>query len=978
MRYFCIYLLLLITTLHTNAATVLLDDSKGLSNNWVSDMIKDKYGMLWMSTRGGLNRYDGYQFSEVLEFKNTRVNCMAYDSAKDLLWIGTETGIYYLNIVTKAVTDCTVKGRPRRVSDLAFFNGKVYAAFSLGYVLQLDENGHVELITDVRKFHPKSALNENSMVINAQGMIYLCPTRCRFVVEINSVTKEEVSRFIIGGDIWGIGKSGDILLVNTYRLEMYDMQSRVLHDYPLIQQLNALNRGPELSFISNNVLYAGYRNMRDFYIADMYTQQINHADKDLFKTKKITCMYVDDQAIAWVGTNKGVIKIIPKQDKKFVTLIHEDVPVSIRQITSDGKDNLYISTYNEIYTYNIQQQTTQKIIIGNTYKNFPAFSRTLLYDTAGYLYIGTESNPYFFSRYNIKQKKVEAFFYKDTTPFIQVSSVYSMIRDRYGILWLATDKGLASYDPVKQLFAVHYRDQYSVGSNSLMYLYMAKDSNHFWAVGKDGAFFLDIDKGLQRHFNEHSKPALPDDEIIFVTEDKNNNIWLGSKHSGIQFISKDYATVDAITKSDGLSHNEVYGILWQGPDTAWISTASGLCCYSVKTKTFTNFFIEHGLPDNEFNQNSFYEDHTGRFYFGGVNGVTTFYPSDITVREEAPMSLFTSSISKWDRSEQAFVNVLPEGKNKHIRMKSSDHLLTFNFGLSDYTAPLSNIYYYRIKGVYNEWLSLGDQNTLRLDGLPAGNFIIEVKGFTKYGRASAFVHQYSVGIVQVFYKTWGFYVLLSICFAMMIYLYFRIRLKEINKLQQLRTQIASNLHDEVGSLLTSIIISTDSARYSSGTVEEKNNKLEKVAALSRTATSTMSDVLWSIDARNDYAGNLTDRMREHAEAFLHPLNIELEFDFTETRQEQNIHPDTRQNLYLIFKEAIHNIAKHSKATLVKVLYKQQGNQFELIIENNHPQPSSSIHVGQGLKNMEMRARKIDASLTHKIQEDWARVEVKTK
>ena len=102
-------------------------------------------------------------------------------------------------------------------------------------------------------------------------------------------------------------------------------------------------------------------------------------------------------------------------------------------------------------------------------------------------------------------------------------------------------------------------------------------------------------------------------------------------------------------------------------------------------------------------------------------------------------------------------------------------------------------------------------------------------------------------------------------------------------------------------------------------------------------------------------------MREHAEAMLMPLGIEVEFDLSAAQQNQNIAPEIRQQLYLVFKEAINNIVKHAEATLVQVYYMQQGKKFRLRIENNNDSKVDPIHsTGQGLKNMHMRAAKINA------------------
>jgi signal transduction histidine kinase len=190
-------------------------------------------------------------------------------------------------------------------------------------------------------------------------------------------------------------------------------------------------------------------------------------------------------------------------------------------------------------------------------------------------------------------------------------------------------------------------------------------------------------------------------------------------------------------------------------------------------------------------------------------------------------------------------------------------------------------------------------------------------------------------------------------------------------------KIASNLHDEVGSLLTRITMFSDNLRYSKNTEEQRNIKLEKIAVLSRDAIASMSDVLWAIDSRNDFAGNLLDRMREHTEEMLFPLGIDVNFVLSGTDLKQPISSDMRGELYLIFKEAINNIARHSEATKVDILYHVSDKSFLLNISNNGAtEDISELSTGQGLSNMKMRAAKAGAKIQVKKEGETFSVEIK--
>lgn len=187
------------------------------------------------------------------------------------------------------------------------------------------------------------------------------------------------------------------------------------------------------------------------------------------------------------------------------------------------------------------------------------------------------------------------------------------------------------------------------------------------------------------------------------------------------------------------------------------------------------------------------------------------------------------------------------------------------------------------------------------------------------------------------------------------------------KLGNLRTQIASDLHDEMGSLLTGISMQAQMMQFSEA--EKADAYRDKIIDNSQTAIATMRDVIWSIDSRYDQIGGLVDRMKEHAFELLNPLDIKWDFQVDGWDLEQTMSPDVRQNLYLIFKEAINNIVKHAPQDEVKISLHQRKDKWSLDIHNQSPSVLPSEKklntpktLGQGLQNMEMRAKQIGATL----------------
>jgi signal transduction histidine kinase len=183
------------------------------------------------------------------------------------------------------------------------------------------------------------------------------------------------------------------------------------------------------------------------------------------------------------------------------------------------------------------------------------------------------------------------------------------------------------------------------------------------------------------------------------------------------------------------------------------------------------------------------------------------------------------------------------------------------------------------------------------------------------------------------------------------------------KMERIRTQLASNIHDEVSGLLAGIALQSDVLQWD---ITEPSiiEKLQVVAEVSRKAMSKLHDVIWSADARRDHVEDLLIRMQEHANDVLTPLNITYEIKAFNLNRQALIPVQIRPDLYFIFKEAINNVAKHVKEGNVTVNLKNEGAFFIMDIKDNGAiPPKENPSSGQGLKNMDMRAKRIKATIT---------------
>ena len=938
----------------------ILNDEQGLSNNLVTAISKDNTGNLWVGTRKGLNQYDGYSFFAISIFNKSIINCLQYDKYRDLLWIGTDKGLFYLNCSTKQVVNCLPPNKIAEVTNILMNGKELIIGFRHKYILQIKEN----LSCEVVYCFSNRFLGKNKMTMDSKNTIHLLFSENGQVIKCSKFSKNADVIYINNPHLSSFTSHFDNQVFVCYIDKGIQQLHPELKMPSYVTELNKLRGDPEYVIQNKKMMYIVYRNPTNLYEINTENGLTNNLIDDkqgVLFNKLVFCLYLDNFNTLWIGTNKGLVKYTrdnptPKFDK---LLVNAPKPISTREITEDVNGDLYVATYAGFLKYDkkIDQWKNFNQIVFNGKLSF-FYQRALLNVSSRYMYLGTDAN--YFVRYDKQKQTFESDFIRNSdNECWKIKSVLSMAMDCNGLVWLGTDKGLVSLDTVNNEVKCHNSDAYNIGLSYVRYIYMLPGKKQFWAGCEDGLFLVDVDKGVTLHLDENSTPALSENMINCISTDFLGNTWIATSQCGINVLSPDYRSIYTITRKDGLSSNEVYNFLWEDSNKVWISTYNGLNLYNTVSKSLYSYHANDGISDNEFNQNSALKGKDGKLYFGGINGITSFYPQNLETPQKS-FNIFASRITKFDNSSERIIDLYPNIQNNAIVINPGDNLLSLSFAVNDYNNSEVNTYSYKIQGLHSDWISLGEQNTLRLESLKPGEYDLYVRALKgSRGLLSVNTLIYHLSIKHVFYQTVWFYVFISALLAFIIYFYFYLRLKSMMQLERLRVKIASNLHDDVGSLLTRITMSTDNLANKLPSENENKEKLKNVSELSREANIAMSDVLWAIDARNDLTSSMTDRMREHAEDMLMPKGIEVDIDFSKVDQQQKLSPEFRQHLFLLYKEAINNIIKHSQASNVYIQYEQDKDHCQLLIRNNGARDNNDqVVTGQGLKNIKMRAEQI--------------------
>jgi signal transduction histidine kinase len=364
-----------------------------------------------------------------------------------------------------------------------------------------------------------------------------------------------------------------------------------------------------------------------------------------------------------------------------------------------------------------------------------------------------------------------------------------------------------------------------------------------------------------------------------------------------------------------------------------------------------------GLFGSEFNGGAFYHAPDGKIWAGGVGGLVIFHPDSIRNVPFEPQVQITRIFANdepYETEQQAEVL-------EYLDMPYTQNTLSFEFVALEFSNPSANQFQYRLLGYDDNWVKSGKLGFARYANLPPGQYTLEILAANSDGVWSKTAKTLKINIQTPFYKTWWFYLLCAFSLGGIIYGWLWYRLQQALKIERMRVQISSDLHDDVGTLLAGLAMQSEALELTAP--EKDKGKLQRISEISRNAMAHMRDTVWAIDARKDKLENLLDRMREHAEETLTPRDIRFDIQTDHLSLKQNLPTNIRQNIYLIYKEAITNAAKHTNGDTVAISLKKTGEGFEMrICDNGQVGEKGYKTTGLGTSNMQMRARKIGGRL----------------
>jgi signal transduction histidine kinase/sugar lactone lactonase YvrE len=341
--------------------------------------------------------------------------------------------------------------------------------------------------------------------------------------------------------------------------------------------------------------------------------------------------------------------------------------------------------------------------------------------------------------------------------------VYKVYVDRENNIWVGTPSGLDLFDRETEGF-IHYRPE-TGNPNSLsgtrVYSILEDDQGNIWAgTFENGLNKLDRKTGkLTRYrYDPKNKKTISNDAILSIYQDRKGNIWIGTGGGGLNLYHPDTDTFTYYMEKDGLPNGVVYGILEDAGGYLWLSTNFGISRFDSKAGIFRNFDAGDGLQSNEFNSGAYAKGRNGELYFGGIEGLTVFYASNIEDNLYLPQVTLTSLT----QDDNPITTESSVETTKNVVLSWPQNSLEFEFAALSYDQPGKNQYAYKLERFDSSWHLIGTKRDGRYTNLPGGDYTLLLKASNSDGIWNESPVRINVTVIPPFWQTLWFRLLMGL------------------------------------------------------------------------------------------------------------------------------------------------------------------------------------------------------------------------
>jgi len=979
----------------------------GLARDYVSCIVQDSHGFLWFCTPEGLSRFDGYKF---VNYGLTQG--LPHRSVRDLLessdgtyWLATGDGLCHFDPAASIRSSGNQSTpSPDRISGSAA-RFRIYRpnqrkeARSFNTILE-DHAGIIWCGTDAGLYRLESSQGQWTF-----SFVEIGAPADPASSTVSAIVEDE------RGSLWVGTSSGLYRRFSDGRVERFTTQNGLPFDD--VRSVIEDRQGKMWVGTTLGLCRLGSE-------PDARGRAVEHvySERDGLSDKLVTSLFQTGEGKFWVGTSGGLSELIQsdaaggQQFRSYMT----PEGLSDRHITALAEDhagNLWVGTEsggamklarNGFATY-LEADGLSSLRVASIFENqagelFVISGRGFIHRFDGHSFTAIRANlpepvkdaSWGWNQIAFQDRNGEWWIptIRGLCRFSKVSNVdqlaqaapkriytrrdgltgdqiFRLYEDTHGDIWISTldnvESTLTRWERATETF---HRYTVADGMPSTAPTIFREDhAGNLW-MGFYGG-------GLVRYKSQHfttftAADGVPAGMIRDLYVDQNGRLWVAASLEGLGRLDDpgvDHPTFRRYATANGLASDQVNCVTADQSGRMYIGTARGLDRLDLATGSLRHYTAADGLGNNFINVS--FRDHHGVLWFGTLQGLSRVVPDAVRASSPPPILIAGMRIGGVARA----LSDLGEGAVSGILVPPDQNQIEIEFvGLSSDVGELLH-YQLMLEGIDRDWTTPSEDRSVNYAKLGPGKYRFLVRAVGAEGTTSLVPATISFTVLRPVWQRWWFLAAAAMFLAAIIHLAHQYRVRRLLELAQIRTRIATDLHDDIGSSLSRMAILSEVVKQRGGiTQRESLERLTDIADTARGLVDTMSDIVWSIDPRRDNVRSVALRVRQFAADVLEPKSVKWDLQTTENLDHVKLSPEQRRHLFLIFKEALTNIARHADSRSVWLKLDAAGEQLRAEIRDDgcglilYPTPGTSENGrgGHGLENMRARAAQLSGRM----------------
>jgi signal transduction histidine kinase/streptogramin lyase len=925
----------------------------GLPHDGVNRVLQDTRGYLWIAGQTALTRFDGESFTSYGRAEGldvaTGINDLRLGAAGEL-WIATNgAGIFRFDLTSAdparrftqfRIGEARASNRVNVV--LIGVDGRIWAGTDAGLFIGDAKQGfqRVDLPLPEGEDHDgifvsSLAADQSSVWVGTDSGAYRCPLVPAGCTggprgRINAVLLDHDSRLWTGTDdgiqIWRLDAGGGTA----------DSPVRIGTGWRITRLV-----------LSSNAVLTGTDDGQVIAV-DGGTARLLFRSAEIPRTSDI---FEDAAGTLWVGTSRG-LTAVRRQGITLFSAQHGLRQPVLRSLRRDPNRKVYVATAdNWLHRVEGDRLTSVRLALPPGVRRSSWASAAIHIDSDGDVWLGTADGLFRYTK--VEFSAVDPVTVAPSARYTVANGlagdhISELYEDSTGDFWIASLPGSAETLTIRRresgrferLGAAHGLPAFNQPA-----AFVEDGRGAVWARLREGGVVRIRANRATVFTTEHGFPPL----VIASLADRSGHLWFGGP-DGLFRVTDSSAGPVRITTIPSDPVPSVVALAQDRSGQIFVGTHDGLMAVDPVTSTVRRFSSFDGLPPGSVS--AIVEAADGALLLLAGRSLARLLPSAGLHPRAPPNCLVTAvriggrslPLPDWGLEQLEAIDVEPARNQIEIEF----------VGLSQRLEPLG--YEYRLPTVSEQWTRASGRR-VTYAGLAAGRYRFEVRATGSGSESASPVATIAFRVLPQWYRRWWFLTAVATSALLGAYFAHRARLAQALRTERLRSRIATDLHDDIGSSLSQIAILAEVARRRAGTsAPAVVEPLASIAVTSRDLVDAMSDIVWAVNPRTDSLSDLTRRMHRFAEETLGAAEIALTFSAPPAEVDLKLGADLRRELYLILKESVNNIARHSRASAATVELKLVRNELRLTIADNGRGFDPAVRTdGNGILSMRKRA-----------------------